>query len=196
MLFTLFSIISILSLSIQALSNDPRYNVVFKQQSLEPIHLNNDYKQVIMTFENDKFTCLLPNESNEKKQTKKKTSHHYWSYEFCYNKHVRQFHVENSNGELKETISYHLGLYDSNQPIHLDDRKLSQLWPEGTLCDVTGQPRSVEIVYECGKDTLNQEDRLLSFKEVHTCQYEITIATPRLCVHPSQAHNIECFPRL
>ncbi|KAI8337444.1 hypothetical protein BC941DRAFT_502218 [Chlamydoabsidia padenii] len=66
----------------------------------------------------------------------------------------------------------------------------------GTPCDITHQPRAVDIYFQCGADT----DRITYFEEVSTCHYHMTISTPRLCddielgAKKSESHPIKCNP--
>jgi hypothetical protein len=138
---------------------------------------------------------------------------------------VRQFHIERvSDGKVekeKETASFHLGLYPgvdmkkepgSNALATItrtakakttlkqvgDQRLLTQLWKDGTVCDITEKPRTVEVQFQCDAQG---RDRISSFLELSTCNYQIIISTPRLCEemslshrHHSKPHKIECRP--
>lgn len=79
-----------------------------------------------------------------------------------------------------------------------DQRYLVQQWTGGTECDLTGKPRSIEIQFHCDMQT---NDRISMFQEVATCQYQMTITTPRLCeemmlasTSHSDVNKIECNP--
>lgn len=52
---------------------------------------------------------------------------------------------------------------------------------DGTVCDLTGQPRKSSILYVCqplGRGEIYQ------FKEVSSCEYEVMVLTSTLCNHP------------
>ncbi|KAJ2775262.1 Protein OS-9 [Coemansia nantahalensis] len=148
-----------------------------------------------------------------------------WFFEYCHNRSVRQYYrmAPDKNGRVAE-IEYILGEYshrrrlptlqlpadstdaDSTSSaellrtthIHKDGRRhyLAQLWAGGTICDVTRQPRDVEIQYHC--DPTGPE-RIAMVEEVAICQYVVVIHTPRLCVDAgfydtaaSTVFNISC----
>lgn len=145
----------------------------------------------------------------------------WWSYVFCYNSYVKQFHaVSPAPGlprvwppqEDQKTPSYILGKYetkpkqsqeDDNNVQELtelrtraDGNYLVQKLDSGTPCDLTGKPRKVEIEFHCHPQTT---DRIGWIKETTTCAYLMVIFTPRLCndvafqpSRDSQAHTISC----
>ncbi|KAI1192617.1 glucosidase II beta subunit-like protein-domain-containing protein [Nemania serpens] len=61
-----------------------------------------------------------------------------------------------------------------------DQRYLVQRMGDGTVCDLTGRERTIEIQYHCSPEST--EDRIGWIKEVTTCSYLMLINTPRLCV--------------
>jgi protein OS-9 len=67
----------------------------------------------------------------------------------------------------------------------------------GTVCDVTGQPRSLEVHFKCATDSLNV---IASIKEKSTCKYVLNFYTPLICNHPQFqpkhdiVRSIECYP--
>lgn len=120
----------------------------------------------------------------------------FWTYEFCYNKHIHQYHVTEL-GEL--TLSYFLGRFpgtDAKLPgkpatpasavkseTTAKGRRvfyLSQWFHSGTKCDLTDQPRQVEIRYKCSGTSTG----VVSVEEVETCRYVLVYAHPSLCQIP------------
>lgn len=78
-----------------------------------------------------------------------------------------------------------------------DQRYLSQRLEGGTVCDLTGRPRTIEIQYHCSPGTT--ADRIGWVKEVTTCAYLMVVYTPRLCSDvafqppkATRAHPIRC----
>ncbi|KAH6848044.1 glucosidase II beta subunit-like protein-domain-containing protein [Chaetomium sp. MPI-CAGE-AT-0009] len=78
-----------------------------------------------------------------------------------------------------------------------DQRYLSQRLEDGTICDLTGRPRTIEIQYHCSPGAT--VDRIGWVKEVTTCTYMMVVYTPRLCSDvafqppkPTRAHPIRC----
>ncbi|KAI1183237.1 glucosidase II beta subunit-like protein-domain-containing protein [Nemania serpens] len=61
-----------------------------------------------------------------------------------------------------------------------DQRYLVQKMGDGTVCDLTGRERTIEIQYHCSPEST--QDRIGWIKEVTTCSYLMMINTPRLCV--------------
>ncbi|OTB04543.1 hypothetical protein M426DRAFT_320664 [Hypoxylon sp. CI-4A] len=139
----------------------------------------------------------------------------WWSYSFCYNQDVVQFHALpasiKSGPPLRDTntAEYVLGrAQDPNSPRHSrrgrsnppsnegqpattvppntelqvkgDQRYLVQKMGDGTICDLTGRERTIEIQYHCSPGST--QDRIGWIKEVTTCAYLMVVNTPRLCV--------------
>ncbi|KAK0642977.1 glucosidase II beta subunit-like protein-domain-containing protein [Cercophora newfieldiana] len=78
-----------------------------------------------------------------------------------------------------------------------DQRYLVQRLDGGTICDLTGRPRTIEIQYHCNPAASN--DHISWIKEVTTCAYLMVVHTPRLCddvaflpPKETRAHPISC----
>lgn len=131
----------------------------------------------------------------------------WWSYSFCYNKHVKQFHQLPPGRETpiyppvedQTTPSYVLGKFDKKQDqkdgLHkgrntADSRAVSEMQAKGetrylvqrlgggTTCDLTKRERRIEIQFHCHPQSA---DRIGWIKEISTCSYLMVIYTPRLC---------------
>lgn len=131
----------------------------------------------------------------------------WWSYSFCYNTQVKQFHQLPPGRDTpmyppvedKSTPSYVLGRFDKKEAGNMghpqgrespdsvavgemqakgESRYLVQRLGGGTICDLTGRPRRVEVQFHCYTQT---GDRIGWIKEVATCSYLMVIYTPRLC---------------
>ncbi|KAI8165957.1 Protein OS-9-like protein [Colletotrichum sp. SAR 10_70] len=145
----------------------------------------------------------------------------WWSYSFCYNRDVTQFHalptVPNGQPPVRDphTAEYVLGRASkspsqrqqtqgqqqqqqqqqqqkqqqttkSGDPpantdlqIKGDQRYLVQRLDGGTICDLTGRERTIEVQYHCVPGM--KGDRIGWIKEVTTCAYLMVVNTPRLC---------------
>lgn len=86
---------------------------------------------------------------------------------------------------------------DAQLQIKGDQRYLSQRIESGTICDLTGRPRTIEVQYHCSPSAT--ADRIGWVKEVTTCTYMMVVYTPRLCTDvafqppkPTRAHPIRC----
>lgn len=141
----------------------------------------------------------------------------WWSYSFCYNTHVKQFHqlppgkgtpifppvedpatpsyVLGKFGEVRNRFAVEGGTNDMEAGLPPEEsdqgrttdiqakgtsssRYLSQKLSGGTTCDLTGNPRRVEIQFHCHPQSV---DRIGWIKEVSTCSYLMVVYTPRLC---------------
>ncbi|KAI1245475.1 hypothetical protein MGN70_012365 [Eutypa lata] len=60
-----------------------------------------------------------------------------------------------------------------------DQRYLVQRLEAGTICDLTGRDRTIEVQYHCSPGST--QDRIGWIKEVTTCAYLMVVHTPRLC---------------
>lgn len=132
----------------------------------------------------------------------------WWSYEFCHLKHLKQVHTEDD----KVVQEFFLGVFDEeatatyNQnhsanallkdPRSKDasQRYHAHVYTNGTICDLTGEPRETEVRFVCSEPTVI----ISSLKEISTCKYVVTIQCPLLCKHPMfkqerpMWHTIHC----
>lgn len=67
---------------------------------------------------------------------------------------------------------------------------------DGTLCDLSGTPRSVRVLYICYRQGKHE---VYSLEETRTCEYEVIILSPLLCAHPEYRvrdqlqNDINCY---
>lgn len=143
----------------------------------------------------------------------------WWSYSFCYQKQIKQFHALPAGRgiphyppiEDTETHSFILGRFIGNKgeeakesvktdvaELHTKggSRYLVQHLGGGTKCDLTGRERKVEVQFHCHPQST---DHIGWIKELTTCSYLMVIYTPRLCddvaflpPQRDEIHNIEC----
>ncbi|KAK4854361.1 hypothetical protein QYF36_022739 [Acer negundo] len=52
-------------------------------------------------------------------------------------------------------------------------------YTNGTICDLTNQPRETEVRFVCSEPRA----MISSFTELSTCKYALTVQTPMLCKH-------------
>eukprot|EP00262_Sarcandra_glabra_P014502 TRINITY_DN4264_c0_g1_i1.p1 TRINITY_DN4264_c0_g1~~TRINITY_DN4264_c0_g1_i1.p1 ORF type:complete len:301 (-),score=42.59 TRINITY_DN4264_c0_g1_i1:138-1040(-) len=133
----------------------------------------------------------------------------WWSYEFCYQERLRRLHLEDDGKVVQEFI---LGLYDPEATAAFNSNRsdISTLkdprskdaaqryhahqFTNGTICDLTNQPRETEVRFVCSDSRVV----ITSIKEISTCKYAITIQCPILCRHPMfqeerpKWHTINC----
>ncbi|RDA90784.1 hypothetical protein CP533_3600 [Ophiocordyceps camponoti-saundersi (nom. inval.)] len=132
----------------------------------------------------------------------------WWSYSFCNNREIVQFHAlaATPNGlpprRDPHTAEFILGRNpaksaaaerqtrqdsgddaSASMPAELqvkgDQRYLVQRLEGGTVCDLTGRERTVEVQYHCAPGLT--KDRIGWIKEVTICAYVMVVNTPRLC---------------
>lgn len=144
----------------------------------------------------------------------------WWTYSFCYNSQVTQFHAlpPGANGRVwppqedPTTPSYVLGKFEAPKKpdsagnnehtlstevkSQAETNYLVQRLEGGTPCDLTGNNRKIEVQFHCNPQLT---DRIGWIKETATCAYMMMIYTPRLCndvafqpPKESRAHPITC----
>lgn len=119
----------------------------------------------------------------------------WWAYEFCYKGKLRQVHME----DKKLVQEFVLGVYDveataalhRNSPdvsLQKDPRSKTaaqryhaHLYTNGTICDLTNEPRETEVRFMCSE---SKQPSINSIKEVSTCKYVLIVHCPKLCSHP------------
>lgn len=142
----------------------------------------------------------------------------YWTYEVCHGSYVKQFHEEREGKSIKMQ-EYYLGKWNKDNKASLvekfaEAKKNNEKWKtiridgvnlpyleiemtDGTFCDLNGQHRITNVHYVCYPHGKNE---VYSFKETSTCNYEVVILTPTLCVHPdfnpkeANENVINCIP--
>ncbi|KAJ7317682.1 hypothetical protein JRQ81_003844 [Phrynocephalus forsythii] len=131
----------------------------------------------------------------------------WWTYEFCYGKHIQQYHMEES--EIKGDILY-LGYYQSafdwdNETAkaskqHKLKRYHSQTYVNGSKCNLNGKPRESEVRFLCEEGS---GDYIARVDEPQSCSYVLTVHTTRICHHPflrppstATPQTIRCHPAL
>uniref|UniRef100_M3ZIK7 Endoplasmic reticulum lectin n=1 Tax=Xiphophorus maculatus TaxID=8083 RepID=M3ZIK7_XIPMA len=131
----------------------------------------------------------------------------WWTYEFCYGHHIRQYHLEDS--EIKGDVLF-LGYYGSEfdwnnetakaSKQHKLKRYHSQIYVNGSKCDLNGNPRETEVRFVCEEGS---SDYIARVDEPQSCRYVLTVHTSRTCQHPflqppssSKPQGIVCQPAL
>ncbi|KAK9465293.1 glucosidase II beta subunit-like protein-domain-containing protein [Lipomyces arxii] len=140
----------------------------------------------------------------------------WWTYSFCHKVGVKQFHqLAPQNGatlyppkEDPQSESYTLGRMRTDDKAEDaigeetsvqsagEMRYLVQKVGGGSVCDLTGRERRIEIQFHCNQ---NSNDKIAWIKEVTTCRYLMVIHTPRLCLdaaflppNEGRANEIKC----
>ncbi|GMF12258.1 unnamed protein product [Phytophthora lilii] len=119
----------------------------------------------------------------------------WWHYEWCFDRHVRQFHPLPKGQQAKEQ-SVLLGVYEPEKPQPLrvlavdnlarlpdPDRTgymAQQLYKGGEFCEATGARRSVKLQVKCCAFHDN-ETYVESVEERSVCEYELNVCSPVAC---------------
>ncbi|ALC39404.1 CG6766 [Drosophila busckii] len=113
----------------------------------------------------------------------------WWKYEFCYGRHVRQFHKEKNN-EVELFLGYfseesHRQWVSTNPDKGARTPGLSSsLWhhyEKGTHCDRTNLPREVDVKLTCMPVTTSGTAVSMYLLEPKTCQYILVVESPIIC---------------
>ncbi|KAF3708342.1 Endoplasmic reticulum lectin 1 ER lectin [Channa argus] len=107
----------------------------------------------------------------------------WWKYEFCYGRHVHQYHEDKEQGKnivvvgswnaeehidwAKKNVARSYQLKDDGvQKVKL----VSHFYGHGDLCDLTGKPRQVVVKLKC-KESESPHAVTVYMLEPQTCQY-------------------------
>ncbi|XP_045495294.1 endoplasmic reticulum lectin 1 isoform X1 [Colias croceus] len=114
----------------------------------------------------------------------------WWKYEFCYGRHVTQYHVDRSGarttlklGEFDERA--HLEWIKENRgkaPKPVEVRtSVSHFYSNGDICDQTGKPRQTEVKLKCLENSSSPAQVSLYLLEPRTCHYILGVESPLIC---------------
>ena len=132
----------------------------------------------------------------------------WWTYEFCHESHVRQFHADASGVVMQEFV---LGRYGAmwtqtvtasgTPPVSTDDDGrpfLQQRFDGGSECPDTGLPRSTLVRFYCAPQSAPHIHKV---REIAICQYMLIVHSPHLCTQKrfrplptAEAHLVVCSP--
>ncbi|KAG2382590.1 hypothetical protein C9374_005170 [Naegleria lovaniensis] len=231
----------------------PKYKIKFTEDVKILDEIEKNSQVVYMTFESELHRCHVPVRKNntetesqtESMQVKKERVKQevlqtifpkfnqacyfrvagWWIYEFCFNKHVRQFHQEQQAvttefflGHSKEhpdskndpKIIKHFDVHFND--IHPEESYVSIPFDKGTPCDLTRQPRTVEVRMYCATDLKRRQLTNTIAHDVHahfigdieepsTCTYSLKFYSNHLCKldgfspkQETESDTIYCIP--
>ncbi|XP_030024178.2 endoplasmic reticulum lectin 1 isoform X1 [Manduca sexta] len=114
----------------------------------------------------------------------------WWKYEFCYGKHVVQYHVDRTG----EKTTLMLGKFDEDAhlqwikenkgkaPKPVEQRTyVSHFYSNGDVCDKTGKPRQTEVKLKCLENSSSPAQVSLYLLEPRTCHYILGVESPLIC---------------
>ncbi|XP_065838504.1 protein OS-9-like isoform X2 [Oscarella lobularis] len=131
----------------------------------------------------------------------------WWTYEFCYNQYVRQYHLE---GGKRAGVDISLGEYrqrDNDEDAMFEDQssflsKSSYVheYVNGDKCDLTGLSRRTQVKFVCEQ---GGGDYIAHIEEPSSCSYVLYVNTMHICHHPyfkpkepGKVLKITCSPLL
>ncbi|CAN9499883.1 unnamed protein product [Ophioblennius macclurei] len=117
----------------------------------------------------------------------------WWKYEFCYGKHVHQYHEDKEQGKnivvvgnwnaeehidwAKKNVARSYQLKDDGvQKVKL----VSHFYGHGDMCDLTGKPRQVIVKLKC-KESESPHAVTVYMLEPQICQYVLGVESPVIC---------------
>ncbi|KAJ8248284.1 hypothetical protein GJAV_G00240350 [Gymnothorax javanicus] len=117
----------------------------------------------------------------------------WWKYEFCYGKHVHQYHEDKEQGKSIVVVGSwnedeHLEWARKNvaRSYQLRDdevqkvKVVSHFYGHGDVCDLTGKPRQVIVKLKC-KESESPHAVTVYMLEPQTCQYILGVESPVIC---------------
>ncbi|XP_014665285.1 PREDICTED: endoplasmic reticulum lectin 1-like [Priapulus caudatus] len=128
----------------------------------------------------------------------------WWKYEFCYGKHVYQFHQDKN----QDRTNILLGTWNMESHVNWLDafpqkkivsgtkpKYVSHYFSSGDICDISGKARAVEVKLKC-KDTVSQSPDYVSLYllEPRPCEYILGVESPIICPLLEKADNYGIFP--
>ncbi|RLN72213.1 hypothetical protein BBJ28_00000531 [Nothophytophthora sp. Chile5] len=128
------------------------------------------------------------------------TAGSWWHYEWCLDRHVRQYHPlpasTSPSGTQQQEDSVLLGIYDTDKPQPLrvvavenlarladPDRMgyvAQQSYGSGAFCEARGAHRSVRVQFKCCAFHAN-ETYVDALEERAPCDYELSVCSPVAC---------------
>jgi len=105
----------------------------------------------------------------------------WWTYEICYNRAVKQYHMENDKPVGAVLV---LGVHSPGLDSWAETNKTyqPQWYTNGSKCDLTGRPRQTELRFVCNEAAT--QEMVGDIFEPQSCEYTIVVHTSRLCTVP------------
>ncbi|GAM21812.1 hypothetical protein SAMD00019534_049870 [Acytostelium subglobosum LB1] len=148
----------------------------------------------------------------------------WWQYEYCHNKHIRQFHMGKAEkveaefslgvvskvtrlGHVRGIDPAFIESYNNKEETSLPDNTpppyYAKTYQHGTPCDLVPGQRQTEVRFYCHDEQSKQPFSFIQeIIEPSSCHYIIRIQTSRMCIHPlfkpkkDLIYDIACFRQL
>ncbi|GAU92887.1 hypothetical protein RvY_04908 [Ramazzottius varieornatus] len=110
----------------------------------------------------------------------------WWHYEFCFGKHVTQYHTE--KGEVVQPViilgqfshAFDWSNVSRKTAWSKKDRHHTQYYENGSECDINGKHRRADVKIYCDSNNWGS-DYIESVREPESCAYEVIVYSKRLC---------------
>ncbi|CAA3021612.1 OS-9 homolog [Olea europaea subsp. europaea] len=179
-------------------SREPKFKIEFHAED-SPFHHDDDQESMVMpNKKGEKFICFLPNnissmivESEEHFKLKTPDELLEVLKGRCFIRLAQEFILGMYDAKATETSNQNLSDISALKDPRSKDasqRYYSHLFTNGTLCDLTNQPRETEVRFVCSEPRA----MISSFTELSTCKYALTFQCPTLCKHPPMSYTIHC----
>lgn len=123
----------------------------------------------------------------------------WWKYEFCYGRKVEQYHEDREGYKIiillgAFNLEEHRKWVEKNpeKSYKPGKRHVSHLYSGGTMCDLTGKPRQVEVKLKC-KESNSPSSVTLYLLEPQTCEYTLGVETSLICPLLQHADELGLF---
>ncbi|XP_042242471.1 endoplasmic reticulum lectin 1-like [Homarus americanus] len=123
----------------------------------------------------------------------------WWKYEFCYGRKVEQYHEDRDGSKTivllgEFNVEEHRKWLAKNpdKGYKLGKRHVSHLYSGGSMCDLTGNPRQVEVKLRC-KESNSPSSVTLYLLEPQTCEYTLGVETSIVCPLLQHADELGLF---
>eukprot|EP00188_Purpureofilum_apyrenoidigerum_P004656 Plantae.Rhodophyta-Purpureofilum_apyrenoidigerum.ctg5418.p1 GENE.Plantae.Rhodophyta-Purpureofilum_apyrenoidigerum.ctg5418~~Plantae.Rhodophyta-Purpureofilum_apyrenoidigerum.ctg5418.p1 ORF type:complete len:301 (-),score=32.54 Plantae.Rhodophyta-Purpureofilum_apyrenoidigerum.ctg5418:339-1241(-) len=132
---------------------------------------------LLASMENKCFSSIARNE--------------WWSYQLCRQREVVQEHKAKNSQEKAARFS--LGKYDPHaepeyrQRVWEDEHLYSEVYTEGSPCDITNKARKTYVKYLCSSSTYSSSSGnrryIHAINELRSCVYEVLFVSELICNH-------------
>jgi len=200
----MFSVLSLLTsgsvLNLAELSS-VQYSVrIARDPVMQNIQQASDHSLTMVNMDGQKYTCSLP-EAPDLVTDDNKTgdepdlnieqllsplesspcmflTHHWWTYELCYKRDIKQYHVEE---DVPVGAVILLGTHNPEEDSSVESNQTyhSQWYGKGSRCDINGQMRKTEVRFFCNEAAT--QEFIGGIIEHAVCEYTLLVHTSRLC---------------
>ncbi|KAF2349179.1 Glucosidase II beta subunit-like, partial [Trinorchestia longiramus] len=112
----------------------------------------------------------------------------WWHYEFCYGRHVTQFHVNKDGSKITILLGTfnplkHIEWIKKHPSKAPNGLQVTHLYSDGAVCDVSGKPRVTEVRLKCypRSEKVNVGTVALYLIEPEPCYYILGVETGLVC---------------